>query len=189
MSDLSADVSVRPAGVEDAEPIAGIQAAAWRTAYTELLPRELLDALDSAEAVEQWRASVAAPPSPHHRVLVALAGGTPVGFAAVAPSEDADAEEEADAELTALCVAPGHTGQGHGSRLVNAAVDHLRGGGFRRVRVWLSTHGRTDDDVRRFLAGAGWEPDGAQRSLDLYGDGTLVVAQQRLSATLDGPVP
>lgn len=185
MPAVTPDASVRVATPQDVAAIVEVQSAAWRAAYGDLLPRDLLDALDAPEALDQWRQAVSAPPSPRHRVLVALAGDRLAGFVAMAPSEDADAEEGADAELTTFCVTPDRTRAGHGSRLVNAAVDHLRDDGFRRVRVWLSAGGPADDDLRRFLVGAGWGPDGAERSLDLYGDGSVVVAQQRLSTVLD----
>src|SRR6266540_3992187 len=38
----------------------------------------------------------------------------------------------------------------------------------------------TDDTLRTFLTESGWEPDGAHRELDLYGDGTIRVKQVRL---------
>ena len=179
-----ADVSVRIAEASDAASIAHTQADAWRDAYADLLPAELIDGLASAEAQEQWRLAVTSPPTHGHRVLVALSGAAVVGFAAFGPSDDPDLTPAMDADIAALSVAPGATRAGHGSRLVNAAVDHLRGDGFRTAHVWLAAAGRGDDRLHTFLAGAGWEPDGATRELDLHGDGLLVVPQVRLRAAI-----
>lgn len=179
-----ADASVRAAGPDDAGPIASVQAAAWRVDYARLLPADVLTELDSPAAQEQWRQSVAAPPSPRHRVLVALTGADVVGFTAFGPSEDTDLVAMVDAEISALSVLPGSTRAGHGSRLVNAAVDHLRGDGFLHVRVWLGLPGGPDDALLRFLAGAGWAEDGARRRLDLHGDASVVVPQVRLHAAI-----
>jgi GNAT superfamily N-acetyltransferase len=179
-----ADSSVRAASADDAEAIAGVQAAAWRTVYADLLPAEVIDDLKSSGARDQWRAAVSSPPSPRHRVLVAMSGADVVGFTAFGPAEDPDLVALVDAELSALSVRPDRLREGHGSRLVNAAVDHLRGDGFRDVRVWLAAPGGPDDRLHAFLSGAGWAPDGARRELDLHGDGRLVVPQVRLHAAI-----
>jgi GNAT superfamily N-acetyltransferase len=116
-------------------------------------------------------------------VLVAVAGPAPVGFAAMGPAEDDDLDPGSAAELSALSVAPTRTGEGHGSRLVNAAVDHLRQDGFARVVVWVMDQAPADEALQGFLAAAGWAPDGARRTLDLHGDGSVLVSQHRLAVT------
>jgi GNAT superfamily N-acetyltransferase len=174
---------VRAASPDDADAIANVQATAWQAAYGSLLPADVIDDLHSTDARDQWRAAVSSPPSPRHRVLVAVTGVDVVGFAAFGPSDDSDLVAMVDAELVALCVLPDRLREGHGSRLVNAAVDHLREDGFLHVRVWLSA-GAEDERMHAFLAGAGWAEDGARRELDLYGDGRLVVAQVRLHAAI-----
>jgi GNAT superfamily N-acetyltransferase len=131
--------------------------------------------------VEQWRLAVTEPPSPRHRLLVAVAGADVVGFAALAPADDPDLDAATDAEIVALSIAPDRGHEGHGSRLVNAAVDHLRADGFASTHVWLT---ETDLALRVFLEGAGWADDGARRSLDLHGDGTVVISQLRLGAAI-----
>ena len=181
-----ADASVRAATPDEAAAIADVQAAAWRAAYGELLPAEVIDELATPAATDQWRRAVTEPPTPRHRVLVALTGTEVVGFAAFGPSADPDLEKAVDAEVAAICVATQHTGAGHGSRLVNATVDHLRGDGFLHASVWLAAPGLGDDGLHQFLAAAGWAEDGARRELDLRGDASLVVPQVRLRAAI-GP--
>ena len=179
-----ADSSVRAAAPDDADAIAIVQAAAWRSAYADLLPAEVLADLDSPAARDQWRTAVSSPPSPRHRVLVAMSGADLVGFTAFGPAEDPDLVAMVDAELSALSVRPDRLREGHGSRLVNAAADNLRGDGFLHVRVWLAAMGGADDRLHAFLSEAGWAEDGASRELDLYGDGRLVVPQVRLHAAI-----
>jgi GNAT superfamily N-acetyltransferase len=176
-----ADVSVRAATVADAADVAAAQAAAWHETLGGALPPAVLDQLRGAAAIEQWRLAVLDPPSARHRLLVAVDGDAVVGFAALAPAGDPDLDPAADAEIVALSVDPRHASAGHGSRLVNASVDFLRGDGFRASHVWLT---ETDAPLRRFLEGAGWADDGARRSLDLHGDGAVVIAQLRLGALI-----
>ena len=180
-----ADVSVRPARAEDAPEVARVQAAAWRSAWGDVLSVDLLAALGGEPGIARWRSSVQAPPSPRHRVLVACAGPNVVGIAAMGPSEDRDLDLRVDAEIGELLVAPDARGVGHGSRLLMASVDHLRLDSFERAYLWV---GAAQDAHREFLVGAGWAADGAHRRLDLRGDGEVVVHQVRLHTDIR-PVP
>jgi GNAT superfamily N-acetyltransferase len=163
----SADVSVRPATPDDAADIARVQAIAWRTAYRALLPTELLDTWDEDAAAQSWRAAVVAPPTPGHRVLVALEGNTVVGFSAFGPAELADGETSdpalPTAEVSTVLVEPRWGRRGHGSRLLAAVVDVARSQGVGRLRTWLP---EADQVSASFLEAAGWQPDGWARTLD-----------------------
>ncbi|QKW34871.1 GNAT family N-acetyltransferase [Actinomadura sp. NAK00032] len=163
-----ADVGVRPARRADAAAVAAIQVRAWRHGYRELLPAGVLDRVTAPDAVaawrERWAQAAAAPPSPRHRLLVAVASDLVVGFAAHAPAEDADLDAAATAELVALLVDPPHARAGHGSRLLAATADLLREDGFGTLVSWVFE----DDEVTRtFLGSAGWGPDGTARTLDM----------------------
>ncbi|WBQ02504.1 GNAT family N-acetyltransferase [Kribbella sp. CA-293567] len=175
--DPIAESSVRLALPAEADAIGEIQVAAWRRAYDGLLPADVLADLDAAQFAAQWRAALIAPGEARNRVMVALAGRTLVGFAAITASDDPDSDPRHDAVVAELAVDPEATRAGHGSRLLNAVVDTIRADGFRRVTVWINS---TDDVLRSFYADSGWAPDGAHRELDLYGDGTVRVKQIRL---------
>lgn len=177
-----ADRSVRAAGEDDAEAVAAVQAAAWRTAYHRVLPAYLLDGLDGPEARQRWRQAVTDPPSPRHRLLVACAGADVVGMAAFGPAQDPDLDPEVDAEVHVLAVDPAVARQGHGSRLLAAVVDHLRGDGFSRAHMWLLP---SDTALERLLSATGWGPDGTRRTADLRGDGEVVLGQVRMHTGLD----
>ena len=163
-----ADVSVRPARVEDAAAIARVQLATWHEAYADVLPSAALELrLEDVEAA--WAQAVSSPPSSHHRVLVALDGGDVVGFAACEPAVDEDLEEDLDgraAELSALLVEPRWGRRGHGSRLVAAAVDLWREESVEVAVTWVF---ETDAVVADFLTSAGWGAETAGRSLDADG--------------------
>src|SRR5258706_12531844 len=63
---------VRPARPEDAPGIARLQLSTWRTAYRRLLPRQVLDDLDEEWMGTRWAEAIGDPPSPRHRVLIAV---------------------------------------------------------------------------------------------------------------------
>ena len=163
----SVDVHVRPAQPDEAEDIARVQALAWRTAYRELLPPDVLDEWDETAAAESWRAAVTTPPTPGHRVFVALERATVVGFAAYGPAELAEGEEPAPEgpsnEIVALLVEPRWGRRGHGSRLLAAVADLSREPGTGRLQRWVP---EADRVTTRFLESAGWERDGWARTLE-----------------------
>lgn len=177
----TADVSVRIAWADDAGAMASVQVGAWRAEYADRMPAAFLDALDPDEIAAAWHQSLNHPAEARNRALVGLEHNTVVGFAVTVPATDPDCDPGADGELAELVVDPDHRRQGHGSRLVQAAVDTLVADGFTRAVTWVAGA----DDVRRgFLAEAGWEPDGAHRELDLDGSGDTRVKQVRLHVGL-----
>lgn len=171
------DVSCRVAWADDAPAIAAVQVRAWRTSYAGLLPDEVLEALDVEQVAAGWRGSLQAPPDARNRVLVALERNLVTGFAVTGPAADPDLDPVSDAEVSDLTVDPHKRGTGHGSRLMQACVDTLKADRFTRAVTWLPA---SDDDTRAFLTAAGWGPDGAHRTLDLTGDGSVTVKQVRL---------
>jgi GNAT superfamily N-acetyltransferase len=170
------DVSVRVAWADDAAAIAGVQVLAWPEMYGDLLPPDALPS-DPAPLAAQWHQALTKPGDARNRVLVALERNRVVGFAVTAPATDPDCDPVADGELADLTVLPDRRGQGHGSRLLQAAVDTLVADRFTRAVTWVTAG---DDALRRFLADAGWAPDTAHRELDLDGSGATTVRQVRL---------
>lgn len=180
MTGPSADVSVRVAWADDAPAIADLQLRTWRETYGGLLPAEALPT-DVAAAAAAWRDSFAAQKDARNRVLVALERNRVVGFAITSPASDPDCDPVADAELAELTVDPAERGKGHGSRLLQAAVETMQADRFTRAVLWAVA---SDDALRGFLTGAGWAADSAHRELDLEGDGVTLVKQVRLHTAL-----
>jgi len=162
-----ADVSVRPARPEDAEHIAHVQQSTWAQAYAPLVG-ELDVPLEQVAAV--WLNAIEAPPTRDHLVLVALDGGSVVGFAA---SEPVSATE---VELSALMVEPRWGRRGHASRLLQAGVEHWPS--FEVAIAWVF---EADTVLSGFLQSAGWDFDGLGRGLDT---GARVVPQRRMHTAL-----
>lgn len=184
-----ADRSVRIAWAADVDALSEVQARAWQRTYGSVLPSAVLEEIDATAFAEAWTLAISRPPTARHRVLVAHELGRVVGFVATAPSEDPDAEPT-DGEIVAFHVDPDALGEGHGSRLLAAAIDTLRADDFSHARIWLVVG---DDDLRRFLEPAGFATDSAHRTLDLTGDGSATLRQIRLhtdlrEGTADSPV-
>ncbi|WP_426244087.1 GNAT family N-acetyltransferase [Nocardioides sp. LHG3406-4] len=175
-----ADVSVRVAWPDDAAAIAGVQLRAWPEMYAGLVPADALPTdLDALAAA--WRDALAKPADARNRVLVALERNRVLGFVLTSPAGDPDSDPVSDGELSELTVEPTERRKGHGSRLLQAAVDTLVADRFTRATCWVVAG---DDALRRFLTDAGWAPDSAHRELDLDGTGATTVKQVRLHTAL-----
>lgn len=170
-----ATATVRPATDDDVDAIVGIQDRTWRTAYAGLLPEEALASLTSEAARGHWTDAVHAGEDFH--LFVAVEGAETVGFCAAARYAGADGLSIA--EVSALLVEPRWGRRGHGGRLLAAAAAALRRGGSESGRAWLP---EPDAASRAFYARAGWQPDGAVRTLDT-GSGTL--REVRVGGSLD----
>ncbi|MFL6062211.1 MAG: GNAT family N-acetyltransferase [Marmoricola sp.] len=178
---MSADVSCRVAWADDAPAIAAVQVRAWRVSYADLLPADLLAGLSADQIAEGWRTSLGRPADARNRVLISLERNLVTGFAVTGPAGDPDRDPVSDGEITDLTVDPHQRGSGHGSRLMQACVDTLKADRFSRAVTWLAAG---DDATRAFLTAAGWGPDGAHRTLDLTGDGSVTLKQVRLHTDL-----
>jgi len=179
----TADVSVRVAWADDAPAIADVQLRAWQATYDGVFPAGTIpsgpEAVEAAAAA--WRESLAKPGDARNRVLVALERNRVVGLAITGPASDPDCDPVADAELQELSLDPAERGQGHGSRLLQAAAETMQADRFTRAVTWVLA---ADDTLRSFLTGAGWAPDTAHRELDLDGTGATLVKQVRLHTAL-----
>ncbi len=195
---------VRVASPDDSGEIARIQLTTWQVAYHRFIPRAVLDQLDSGWLTEQWRDAVASPPSPEHRVLIAIEQAIPadqagapasesatayrVGFAAsgpadltaLAPDENHNALGDRVVAVTELMVEPRWGRRGHGSRLLASCVDHWRADGYHTAVAWTF---RDDVAMIAFLESSGWAPDGATRALDVD---EMLVPQLRYRTSLSG---
>ncbi len=155
--------------------MARVQLETWKAAYGGLLPAEAL-ALPLEQVAAVWLHAVEAPPSPRHRLLVALEQEELVGFAASEPATDDDLDSARTVELSALLVEPRWGRRGHGSRLLAASVDHWSGDGSLVAVTWAF---EADTVMTAFLESTGWGLDGMGRGLDT---GPRVVHQRRLHA-------
>lgn len=83
-------IAIRPAGPEDAEAIAALHAASWRSAYRGILADSYLEGPMEAERLAVWRGRFAGPVDPDQVVTLAVAegGGDPLAFACILYGQD-----------------------------------------------------------------------------------------------------
>ena len=133
---------------------------AWHEAYPGLVSGDYLDRLTLGKCEEmafRWREGI----------LVAKDGGRVIGFAGVG---DRGGEDPDTGEIFALYVLSEYYGKGVGQRLMDAALERLKG--YPRICLWvLKENGR----AIRFYEKCGFTVDGAEK----YSD-TLAAAEIRM---------
>ena len=160
-------MEVRAARVEDAAALAEVHVRTWQAAYAHVFGAERLAGLDVERRAKRWQRWLA-DERPHDNVLVAEVDGRVVAFASLGESRDA-----ADVgELYAIYALPEAWGGGAGPALMAAAVDALRGEGFRAAVLWVL---EDNPRARRFYEREGWSADGARRAGEHLGVETAEV--------------
>ena len=159
--------SVRLALPVEAAQIAAVQRRGWVQQLPAELAESMLAGVDLDAMTGSWHAAIVRPPLAQFRVLAAVADDRVVGFAAIGPSADPDAEPGADGVVAEFTVDPSAQRRGHGSRLLHACVDTLRADGFTRGTWWVRS---TDDALRDFLIAGGWAADGSHQEVGTDND-------------------
>lgn len=170
--------AVRPATAADAEAIARVHVLTWQSSYRGLVPDDFLDALVVDRRTEMWR-KVLGEADASKRVWVGLGGEEIVGFVAVGPSRDDDADEQTG-ELHAIYVLAEHQHRGVGQALMDAATSWLAER-YTCATLWVLTD---NDRSRRFYASSGWHFDGSTKRDDR---GSFVLEEARHRKTFGTP--
>jgi GNAT superfamily N-acetyltransferase len=171
-ANVNAMVTVRLAGVDDADAIGRIQVESWRAAYAGLMPDEVIAGFDVESRQQLWREGLARTPRLGSATFVVEDGGEVAGFASVGASRDGDAEGEA--ELYAVYLHPSRWSQGIGRALLRRAEESMRSSGFRHAILWVL---EGNERGERFYRAAGWEQDG--RKVDEFHGATVAELRYR----------
>jgi ribosomal protein S18 acetylase RimI-like enzyme len=133
---------VRPATLDDAEAIARVNVATWRSAYRGLLPDDFLASLNEAHYTERWTRVIGQGTS---RVFVVEEQDRIVGFAS--GGRERAGEHGFTGELYAIYVLDSAERRGHGRELVRAVAGALREMHLFDMIVWVL---RDNAPARRF---------------------------------------
>jgi GNAT superfamily N-acetyltransferase len=166
---------IRRARVEDAEAIAGVHVRGWQAAYAGVFPAERLARLSVAERAARRREWLEASPA-RAATLVVEHEDRIAGFAGLGPSRDG-AE---DGELYAIYVEPALQRRGLGRALLARAEAELRRLGFAEATLWVL---EGNDAARRFYERAGWDADGARRTVTILETNVSEVRYRRSTRT------
>jgi len=169
--DVSVVVTIRPAGVDDADAVGEVHVRAWQSAYRGMMPDDYLDTLQAQEHATRWREHLVAPSSPAE-LFVAVDDHRVVGFASVGPALDDDVASDVG-QLYAINLDPDVWGRGLGRALLSAVTDRLSGLGYVEAVLWVVPDNQR---ARRVYEAAGWSDDDVRRDDEVFG---VVVPEMR----------
>ena len=113
---------------DDLQAVGELYAESWKQTYQRLLPQRFLDKLTH----DRWTALLHAEPEASLGMYEdgALVGTAMLGFGR-------EEGREGCGEVVSLYLSPDRIGQGYGSRLLEAAMQHLREQGCEKVYLWV----------------------------------------------------
>jgi ribosomal protein S18 acetylase RimI-like enzyme len=128
MKTITADI--RRAEPEDADAIAGVHEAAWRGAYSGIIPHKALSGMIQRRGGAWWSRAIKRAAS----ILVIDMGGKVVGYATLGRNRARELKQ--DGEIYELYIRPEYQGIGLGTRLFNAAREKLAAHGLDGLVIW-----------------------------------------------------
>ena len=115
---------------DDFDAVAHIYVKSWQTAYRGIVPQHYLDKLTH----DRWSGMLRAEPSMSIGLFV---DGRVIGTSSI--SADRDSEREGCGEIVSIYLLPEFVGQGHGKRLMDAALQKLWSDGYADAYLWALT--------------------------------------------------
>lgn len=147
----------RHAREDDAEQIAELQVAAWRTAYAGILPAAELHGLDTVALTGFWRDQIASAAAAGAHVLVHDDGQRITGFSAFGPARDDDLRQRPGVEeLYAFYARPECWGTGVGRSLMRSTLSIWADRGTPAGYLWVLERNARG---RAFYQKGGWRHD------------------------------
>lgn len=125
---------LRAATPADAQAIARVHVASWRTTYPGMLPGSYLRAMHDDDYTVRW-ARILTDPAGRNTVFVAEEQGQIVGFASGGREREGDPRYLG--ELYAIYLLQEAQGRGHGRALVRAVADMLVERGMTSMLIWV----------------------------------------------------
>lgn len=123
---------IRTARLEDAEAIARVHVASWRTSYAGIIPDEYLANLSVERRIQVWQRTLGDP-----TLFVYVAedeAGQMTGFANGGPERTGDPLYRG--ELMAIYLLEEAQGRGLGRRLLETVAQRLRELGYEKMLIW-----------------------------------------------------
>ena len=149
---------IREATQNDIRELAEIHVTAWRTAYSGIMPKEVLDNISIEQRTADWQRWLSES-GPGMTLVVETSEGV-VAFCVFGPSRDKDLTGDNTGEILALNVHPRFWRRGYGKSLCQAVVCEAQRCQWKTMTLWVL---RSNERARLFYRALGYSPDGAER--------------------------
>ncbi len=128
-------ITIRRAEPADAQAIAIVQTASWRTTYAGLVPAEFLANMDVSRRAAVWHTGLTDSARRYCYFVAEDSDGQVVGFACGGPERDGHPIYKG--ELMAIYILDAYQKQGIGRRLVQAVAGWLRENHYHNMIIWV----------------------------------------------------
>jgi GNAT superfamily N-acetyltransferase len=159
-------MQIRLAGIGDARAIAEAHVHGYQAAHRGIVPDAMIDGLSVDERTAQWSARLSDATASARRIWVCDRDALIPGFAATAPSRDADDDSAHTHELLLIYFVPEAWGRGFGRALTTHVIDDVRSRRARDITLWVF---EANTRARRFYERAGFALDGGRKPVERGG--------------------
>ena len=128
--------TIREATPDDAQAIAEVHIASWRTSYKDIFPPEVLENQETERRAKMWRESISRPVNNNFLYVAENQDGQIIGFAG-GGKQEADGVEGYEGELRVIYILEEYQKQGIGSQLFDAAVKRILEEGMNSMLAWV----------------------------------------------------
>ncbi len=150
---------IRLATLDDAKYCAHIHAKSWNFAYSDIVPKEIIDE-HNARWLMIWNKMLANNNESHYVIM--LDDGI-IGFLTIAVSRDNDLKESFF-EIIGLYLAPEYMGVGYGKQAMNWIKKEIKSRGYDKISLWVLEENYL---ARKFYEKSGFKADGKIKSSGL----------------------
>jgi len=127
-------IYIRQAELQDADAIANVHVASWRTTYRGLVPDSYLSDLSVVQRVEMWKRQLSGAERSKNIYVAETEQGEIIGFASGGRSRSEQLPYEG--ELYAVYLLEAYQRQGIGRKLMVSVCAQLRESGYQSMLVW-----------------------------------------------------
>lgn len=153
---ISLKIQVRRAVIEDSESLANIIVESWRSAYSDLIPKdEIVRFLDKQKRQQQFERFI----EDGEIVLIGSYDGTPCGL--VFANKDNDEQLENCGAIYSIYLLEEYWGKGLAIKLIDEVIRILKEEGCRQVSLWVY---ESNIRARQFYEKHGFTSDGTKKS-------------------------
>ncbi len=146
------NLNIRLATLEDAKYCADIHAKSWSFAYSDIVPKEIIDE-HNARWPMIWNKMLANNNESHYVVIL---DSRIIGFLTIAVSRDDDLNKSFY-EIIGLYLDPDFIGDGYGKQSMTWIKKEVKSRGYDKISLWVLEE---NSRARRFYEKSGFKADG-----------------------------
>ena len=133
---MTEEFTIREAAPDDAQAIAEVHIASWRTSYTDIFPPEVIENLDVKRRAKMWLESIEKRVNNIFLYVAENLEGQIVGFAG-GGKQGQEPIKGYDGELRVMYILEEYQKQGIGSKLFEAVSKRMAAEGMNSMLAWV----------------------------------------------------